>query len=78
MQIQIHGEMSMAAVRQALFEMLHELETDHAVEFVRSTTLYVTPTDGKGHCVHPRQHGRALKKLESDGPYRSTAQDYKL
>ncbi len=78
MQILIHGEMSMADIRQAIFEKLHEIEDDLAVKFSRGATLYVNPTDGKGHSVEPRRHGRKVKQLDSDGPYRSAADDFKL
>jgi hypothetical protein len=78
MQILIHGEMSIADIRQALFEKLHELEDDYAVKFSRGATLYVNPTDGKGHNVEPRRHGRSVKRLDCDGPYRSAADDFKL
>lgn len=78
MQILIRGEMSISDIRQAIFEKLHELEGDCAVEFSRGATLYVNPTDGKGQNVEPRRHGRIVKKLECDGPYRSAADDLKL
>lgn len=32
----------------------------------------------KGHNVEPRRNGRGVKKLDSDGPYRSAADDFKL
>ena len=39
MQILIRGEMSMADIRQAIFEKLHELEDDYAVKFSRGATI---------------------------------------
>lgn len=78
MQIVVHGEMSIADIRQAIFEKLHELEDDFAVKFSRGATIYVNPTDGKGHAVTPRRNGRTLRTLDSDGPYRSAAEDFKL
>jgi len=78
MQILIHGEMKIADIRQALYEALHKLEDDYAIKFSRGATLYVNPTDGKGHNVEPREHGRVLRKLDSDGPYRPAADDFKL
>lgn len=78
MQITVHGEMSIADIRQAIFEKLHELEDDFAVKFSRGATIYVNPTDGKGHGVVPRRNGRALRTLDSDGPYRSAADDFKV
>lgn len=79
MQIQIRGEMSIADIRQAIFEKLHELETDFAVKFSQGATIYVNPTDGKGsHVVPHTRDGRALNKMNSQGPYRSAADEFKL
>lgn len=78
MQILIRGEMSMADIRQAIFEKLHELEDDYAVKFSRGATIYINPTDGKGQNVVPRCRGRSLKKMDCDGPYHSAADDFKL
>lgn len=68
----------MADIRQAIFEKLHELEDDYAVNFSRGATIYVNPTDGKGQNVVPRCRGRSLKKMDCDGPYHSAADDFKL
>jgi len=45
--------MSIADIRQAIFEKLHELETDFAVKFSQGATIYVIPTDGAGSHVVP-------------------------
>lgn len=69
----------MADVRQAIFELLHQLETDFAVKFSQGVTIYVNPTDGKGsHVVPHHRDGRALTKMQSQGPYRSAADDFKI
>jgi hypothetical protein len=79
MQINIRGEMSIADIRQAIFEKLHELETDFAVKFSQGATIYVNPTDGMGSQVVPHtRDGRALTKMQSQGPYRSAADDFKI
>jgi hypothetical protein len=79
MQINIRGEMSIADIRQAIFEKLHELETDFAVKFSQGATIYVNPTDGMGSQVVPHTpDGRALTKMQSQGPYRSAADDFKI
>ena len=49
--------MTIADIRQALFEQLHELETKYAVQFSRGATLYITPTNGFGEDVTPRMPG---------------------
>jgi hypothetical protein len=77
MEIRVKGEMSIAEIRQALFEKLHEVEDDFAVRYSRGTTLYINPTNGFGDEVEPRnKHGRSVDKLYSKGPYRSAADVY--
>jgi hypothetical protein len=79
MQISVKGEMSIAEIRQALFEKLCELEEDYSVRYSRGATLFINPTNGFGDDVEPRnKHCRSVEKLYSTGPYRSVADDYKL
>ncbi len=79
MEIRVRGEMTIADVRQVLFEQLHELETKYAVKFTRSATLYVNPTNGFGDDVTPRlPGGQELKVIYSTGPYRSAADEENL
>lgn len=79
MEIRVKGEMTIAEIRQALFEKLHEAESDYAIRYSRGATLYINPTNGFGDDVEPRnKHGRSVQKLYSEGPYRSAADDYKL
>src|SRR5215472_3429164 len=40
--------MTIADIRQALFEQLHELEIKYAVQFSRGATLYINPTNPDG------------------------------
>ncbi len=76
MQIKVKGEMTIAEIRQALFEKLNEIEHDYAVRYSRGATLYINPTNGFGDDVEPRKHGRTVEKLYSTGPYRSAADTY--
>ena len=79
MQIQVRGEMTLAELRQALFEKLMDVEEDFAVRHSRGATLYINPTNGFGDEVVPcNKAGRKVDKLFSDGPYRSVAEDYKI
>lgn len=79
MQIKIKGEMSLAAIRQALFEQLTQIEDALAVRYSRGATLYINPTNGFGDDVEPTDRaGRRVDKVNSDGPYKSAAMDYKL
>ena len=73
MEIKVKGEMTIAEIRQALFEKLCEVEEEHAVRYSRGATLFINPTNGVGDTIKP-----VVKKLYSSGPYRSAADDYKL
>jgi hypothetical protein len=48
MQIKIKGEMSIAELRQALFEMIVEAENELGVRYSRGATLFINPTNGFG------------------------------
>jgi|SRR6516162_10271851 hypothetical protein len=68
MEVRIKGQMTIADIRQALFEQLHELETKYAVQFSRGATLYINPTNGFGEDVTPRlPGGHELRTLYSRG-----------
>jgi hypothetical protein len=78
MEIRVKGEFPMTDIRQAIFEKLNELEDAHAIRFSRGATLFINPTDGKGHDVVPRQPGGGvLRKIFMNGPYRGAFDDYK-
>ena len=77
MQIKIKGEMTIAEIRQALFEKLVEVEERYAVRHSLNATLYLRPTNGFGDDVSPRyRNGEAVKKIYSTGPYRAAADQY--
>jgi hypothetical protein len=79
MQIKVKGEMTIAELRQAIFEKLHEVEDDFSVRFSRGATIYINPTNGFGDDVVPHNKaGWKVDKLYCDGPYRSAADDFKL
>ena len=40
MQIVIKGEMTIAEMRQAIYEALHKLEDDYAIAYSRGATIY--------------------------------------
>ena len=67
--------MSIAEIRQALFEKIMEAE-ELGVRYSRGATLFINPTNGFGDDVEPHKHGRVIEKLYSDGPYRSAADSY--
>lgn len=79
MKIKIKGEMTIPALRQAIFEQTQEMEDRFAVRYVRDISLYVTPTNGFGDEVLCRDPlGKEIQSLYSEGPYRSIAEDYEI
>lgn len=79
MKIRVRGEMSLAEIRQALWEKLAEAEESFAVRYSRGATLFINPTNGFGDEVTPvREDGKAVTDLTSTGPYRSAADEFKL
>lgn len=78
MKISIKGEMHFRQVIQALYESLHQIELDHAVQHTRGVTLYINPTDGLGSDVILRKNGEEVSEVRSKGPYRCAADDFKM
>jgi hypothetical protein len=79
MQIKIKGEMSMAEIRQAVFEKLNEVEEEFAVRYSRGATIFINPTNGFGDDVVPHNKaGYKVDRLYSEGPYKAAADDFKL
>ena len=77
MYINIHGEMTLAEIRQALFEKLSQVEDEFAVRYSRGASLILRPTNGFGDRVKPRYaNGEEVKKINSRGPYRAAADHY--
>lgn len=79
MQITIKGEMTIAEIRQAIYEKLGELEDDFAIAYSQGATLYVNPTNGLGEEVVARtKQGKTVGKMSCNGPYRSAAEEFKI
>lgn len=80
MEIRVHGEMTIPELRQAIYEQLSRIEEDFAVRYSLGATIYINPTNGFGDRVKPIDHGtgQEIKKLNSSGPYRSAADEFKL
>ena len=79
MKIKVHGEMTIPEIRQALFEQLNELEDSLAVRYSIGATLFINPSNGFGDRVRPVDHaGEEIKKVNTRGPYRSAADEFKL
>lgn len=79
MKIRIKGEMTLAEIKQALWEMLAQAESKYAIRYSRGATLFINPTNGFGDDVTPlREDGQPMTDLNSRGPYRSAADELKL
>lgn len=77
--IRIQGEMTLAEMRQALFEAVCELEDELAIRHTRSASLYINPTDGLGENVVARNSlGGVVSKVTKRGPYKSAADEYSI
>jgi hypothetical protein len=77
MQIRILGEMSLAELRQALFETLHEIEDEYRLRHSFGAVLFINPTDGLGEKIVARNKlGRRAEKVTKKGAYRSAADEY--
>ena len=79
MKIKVRGEHTLAALRQAIFEQLHEAEDRHGVRFSIDATLYIRPSNGFGADTVPRlPNGEPIKCLYSSGPYEPVAKEYSV
>ncbi|MFN2190650.1 MAG: hypothetical protein ACK2T3_17960 [Candidatus Promineifilaceae bacterium] len=78
MEIRVKGEMTIAEIRQALFEKLHEAEAEYGVRYSRGAALYLNPTNGFGDDVCPlRKIVRQVREehLAFEQQYQSEAND---
>lgn len=77
--ISVRGDLTMAELRQAIFEALCEMEDEYAVRHSRNVTLYLNPTDEFGDDVVVRNRmGGVVSRVTKKGPYRSAAEEYHL
>jgi len=71
--------MTLAEVRQALFEALHQMEDEYHVGHTHNAALYIHPTDSVGEPVVVRNSlGRVVNKVTKKGAYHSAADEYNL
>lgn len=79
MQFILQGEMTVAEVRQALFEMITQAESENGLRFSRGATLYIHPTNGFGDAITIRDAvGHEMHKIYGKGAYRSAAAEFRL
>jgi hypothetical protein len=74
MKIKIKGEMSLAELRQCIFEQLHIMEDRFAVRHTSDVTLYLNLTNGFGDAVTCRDsRGHEISTMCAQGPYEPAA-----
>lgn len=77
--ISVRGDLTMAEVRQAIFEALNEIEDEFAVRHTRNATLFINPTDETGGKLVVRNRlGGVVSRVTKKGPYRSAADEYNI
>ncbi|RVH60114.1 hypothetical protein CN213_06030 [Sinorhizobium meliloti] len=77
--ISVRGDLSMADLRQAIFEAICQIEDEYGVRHSRNVTLYLNPTDEFGERVIVRDElGRVVSKVNKKGRYRCMAEEYNL
>lgn len=75
MKIKINGRMTLAELRQSLFQAVNELG-EVGISSVKGCNLYLTPLDKEGDEIKPVKNRRELKELVVKSPYRSATEYY--
>ncbi len=79
MKIKIKGEMTLAQLRQCIYEQLNQIEDQYAVRHARSVTIYMTPTNGFGDEARCRDgRGENVSTIFTEGPYSCAADSYDI
>lgn len=77
--INVRGDLTMAEVRQAIFEALCEIEDEYAVRYTRNVNLFINPTNEIGDNVVVRNRmGGVVSRVVKKGAYRSAADEYHI
>lgn len=77
--ISVRGDLTMAEVRQAIFEALGQIEDEYAVRHSRNVTLFVNPTNEFGDKVVVRDSlGAVVSRVTKKGAYRSAADEWNI
>ncbi len=77
MKIKFHGELSIPELKQAIFELLQELEDEYLVRHSKNISLHLTPTDGTGDRTYcNNRYGKKIDTIKCYGPYRSITEKY--
>lgn len=79
MRLYAKGEFTIPELRQTLYEQLHILQNKYCVYYMRSASLYFTPTNGFGDEIACVDYlGKPVSTLYCNGPYRSAAEQYEM
>jgi hypothetical protein len=77
--IRIQGDMTLAEMRQALFEAICELEDEFAVHHTHNVSLFINPTNEVGETVVVRnRQGAVVSRVTKRGRYRCAADEYNI
>lgn len=77
MKIVIRREMSIPQLKQCIYEHLSSIEEQFAVRYARSTTIYLSFTNGFGNevrCID--RAGGDVNEVFSEGPYPCAADQF--
>jgi len=78
MKVRFRGIYTLDEFFQAVYEERQKFE-EHGIKHIRSASLYYTPVDEYGDPIQPaHKNGEPIESWNSDGPYRSAAQDFGL
>ena len=77
--LRLNGEMTTAELRQALFEMIGQLEDECRVRRTCNATLYINPVDERGEKIVVRNSlGAVVNNVTRRGAYRCAADEYNI
>lgn len=77
MQIRLLGELSLREMKQAIAEILGEIEDEYAVRHSVGCVLFINPADEFGERVKVRNRlGGEVTRVVRKGPYRAAADEY--
>lgn len=79
MRLYAKGEYALPELRQTLYEQLNIMQNRFCIRYVRSASLYFTPTNGFGVDVPCIDHyGKPVETLYCNGPYRPVAEQFDI
>jgi hypothetical protein len=77
--LRLNGDMTLAEMRQAFFEMTGQLEDEHGVHHTCNASLFINPVNEAGEKIVVRDSlGAVLKNVTRKGAYRCAADDYNI